>query len=133
MAIFSESQLKTVNDLIYDTLKSVDLTIVSSQPLFEKYKEKTKKIKLIRHGADTSLFSIFDKKQVGVHKKLSKINGPIVGYYGALHKLNFDLIREVANERKNYNFVFVGPLSGPQGLKKKENVPNNVFYRSTSS
>lgn len=117
---------KSLRKLINKSLISVDLTIVTSQPLYSKYKSNTKKIELIRHGASEKIFKKVATGKLEIHKILKNIKKPIIGYYGALHKLDFDLIKNIAEARSKYNFIFVGPISGSQSLKDIIHLPNNV-------
>jgi teichuronic acid biosynthesis glycosyltransferase TuaH len=46
-----------------------------------------------------------------VHQVLEKIQKPIVGYFGNIERrIDFELVREVANKNRNIHFVFAGPI-----------------------
>ena len=117
----------TVSKLIIKYFNYSDITVVTSQPLYDRYKPFSKEIRLLRHGTDTKLFKKVFSSKVQAAKEFRKLSGNKVGYYGALHKLDYELIFEVSTELKDLNFIFLGPLSGPQGLKKKLELPPNCY------
>lgn len=108
--------------------RSADVIITSGEMLFKDFKEKNEKTFLLDHGTDYDLFCSAVSKTLKPHKILSNIQKPVIGYYGALHKLDFKLINEVALKNKDKNFIFVGPLKGSQGLKIKSEVQNNIYF-----
>lgn len=104
-------------------LQQAELTIFTSQPLFDRYGKFSKKAKLIRHGSDLELFKPKQIAKVNVIEKAA----PKVGYYGAIHKLDFNLVEKVATELKSWQFEFVGPISDTlQGIDLQMSLPNNV-------
>lgn len=115
----------TLKDLISNVLRRADIVVVSSLPLLEKYRNKTKKIELLRHGIERNLFKDQRKRSISLSPHLKKYPRPVIGYYGSLSKLNFNLIKTVSNSRKDWTFIFIGPVKGPQGLKVKVELPAN--------
>ena len=83
-------------DLTLRMFEKADMTVVTSQRLLDRYCKHTDKIMLLRHGTDRALFDPVSRGEVAPDPQLEKFSGPRIGYYGALHKLDFDLIREVA-------------------------------------
>lgn len=122
---------KKMKYLTRSLLKEADLTIVPSRVLFDKYKKFANRIEYLEHGTDYELFSKLSDKKSRLKDKIQKLPGKKVGYYGALHKLDFNLICKVANLNKDKSFVFIGPLAGSQGTSNKLNkliFPTNVFF-----
>jgi glycosyltransferase involved in cell wall biosynthesis len=109
-------------------LETADLTIVTSGRLFERYRYFAKNIKLLRHGTDISLFGGVAQGVISPDLQTLSLPGKKIGYYGALHKLDINLIISIAKARPNWSFVFIGPLSGGQGVAVKKVFPDNVTF-----
>ena len=122
-----ENLPKTVSHLILKNFKYSDITVVSSQPLYDRYSALSKDIKLLRHGTNIQMFNKVFIPGVEVADELKIITGKKVGYYGALHKLDFNLIKKVAERLNNIDFFFIGPITGAQGLKREISLPSNCF------
>ena len=114
--------------LTQEMLKRADVTIVTSGRLYERYRFSAKRIELIRHGTDLALFGPVAKGDVMPDARALALPGRKIGYYGALHKLDVELIIRVARARPRWSFVFVGPLSGGQGVGKLDVFPPNVHF-----
>jgi len=117
---------RTMGNMLEKMLARADLTIVTSRFLYDRYKGRAKTIRLLRHGTDLKLFSPVAEGTVVADDKVVSLPGKKIGYYGALHKLDFPLIADVARDRADWSFVFVGPTSGSQGLNKPDWLPGNV-------
>ncbi len=110
-------------------LEKADMTIVTSQRLFERYRTYTDKIMLLRHGMDRALFEPVSRGEVASDPRLIGFSGPCIGYYGALFKLDSDLIKSVANRCPDWNFIFIGPRGrGSRGGRGKEVMLPNVYF-----
>lgn len=110
-------------------LQQADATVVSAQRLLDRYQAKSKRIVLIRHGTDISLFAKA-RQQIQMDSRLQALASPRIGYYGALHKLDFELIKKTALSRPDWSFVFIGPSQGSQGYTVKTSLPPNVYIWS---
>lgn len=119
---------RSMAKLTQGMLKSADVTIVTSARLFERYRHSAKRIELLRHGADIALFGAVADGRVDPESKVLTLPGRKIGYYGALHKLDIRLIFEVAEARPNWSFIFVGPISGGQGMTRQGAFPPNVYF-----
>jgi len=117
----------TVSKLIIKYFNFSDITVVTSQSLYDRYKPFSKEIRLLRHGTDTKLFNKVFASELQVAEELRELSGKKVGYYGALHKLDYELVFEVSSELRDLNFIFIGPTSGPQGLNKQLKLPPNCY------
>jgi glycosyltransferase involved in cell wall biosynthesis len=92
-----------------------DLVITSSQPLFDAKQSLNPNTHLVRHGADIDLFSRVGDPTLSIPRDVIDLPRPIVGYYGALHKLDGSLVRSLATRHSDWSFVFIGPTGGVQG------------------
>lgn len=113
-------------------LRQADLVITSSQPLYDMNKALNTNTYLVRHGADVELFARASDPATPVPDDLRALPGPLIGYYGALHKLDGELIRYLAQSRPGWSFVFIGPVRGAQGadLSWARGLPNVHFLGS---
>tara|TARA_B100001059_G_scaffold228624_1_gene259984 strand:- start:11401 stop:12183 length:783 start_codon:yes stop_codon:yes gene_type:complete len=114
--------------LTAEMLKIADTSIVTSRRLYERYAPVAKHIKLLRHGTDLSLFGPVATGRVELDQNTAPYLGIKIGYYGALHKLDFDLVRRMAQSKQEWTFLFVGPEVGGQGVAQKEEFPPNVVF-----
>ena len=114
--------------LTADMLKVADTSIVTSRRLYDRYAPIAKRTELLRHGTDLSLFAPVAKGGLEVDQNISLYSGVKIGYYGALHKLDFDLVRQVAGSKLEWTFFFVGPEIGGQGVGSREEFPPNVIF-----
>jgi glycosyltransferase involved in cell wall biosynthesis len=123
---------KSMGLITIDTLKLADMVIVTSQVLFDRYKKYTKKIHLLRHGTDLKLFTPLLYRKIKKSSFFEKFKGVNIGYYGALHKLDYLLIESVAMKNPGWSFIFLGPLTGSQGLGKlMPKLSKNVYFLDT--
>ncbi len=116
-------------ELTREMLGRADVTIVPSQRLFARYQPFSRDIRLLRHGTDCALFEPVSQGKVAPDPRLQDFSGPKIGYYGALHKLDFDLVREAALRQPEWAFIFIGPAGrGSQGGGPGETLPPNVHF-----
>lgn len=120
---------KTMNIITKNLISSADLTIVSSKTLKLKYEHLSNNIHILNHGTDYNLFSSVLTNKIEPLNNFKYVNGEfIIGYYGALHKLDFQLINNVSKKFPKLSFIFLGPLKGPQGFKLEMLLPSNVYF-----
>ncbi len=119
---------RTMTQLTKEMLQKAGVTIVTSQRLYDRYASFSKNIHLLRHGTDVELFRPVVDFEVEEDDRFKKIQCPRIGYYGALHKLDFELIGSVARTRTDWSFIFMGPIKGQQGFKIPHNFPKNVYF-----
>lgn len=82
-----------------------DLVTVTAAALQTKWMSKGVKSLLVRNAVDYNFFS----SRCVENNLLADLNGPIIGFYGALAPwVDFYLLRYLADHRPNWNFVLVG-------------------------
>lgn len=114
--------------LTQQMLLHADVTVVPSIRLFNRYKQFAKRIELLQHGTDLSLFEPVARGMIKPDLRLLSLPGKKIGYYGALHKLNLNLVINVALRRPDWIFIFVGPIKGGQGMSMLNQFPRNVHF-----
>lgn len=116
-------KVKCINGLI----EKSNLVIVTAKTLFKRYRRKaSRKIFHISNGVDLELFSERGRE---VPLDLRNVKRPIIGFVGVLFSfLDYDLITYLADEKKDYSVVLVGPIEawGTKGsvekLKRRKNI-----------
>ena len=132
-----------VNMLKYKIIQSSESRIIESAHtvtctsvyLAEQVKDKLpipkqKKVYTYENGVD---FSLFQHNEKAAHVLADKGNGPVLGYIGGIKpKLDFALIQEAAEQRKDWQFLFVGPDGTNQSeeFQKLLKLPNVTWTGS---
>lgn len=93
--------------------RRADLVITVSQSLYDRYHGLNSNTHLIRHGYHDYFADTVDGADCP--RDLASLPRPIFGYYGALHKLDPQLITDVARAKPDWSFVLIGPSEGLQG------------------
>ncbi|MCM8804958.1 MAG: glycosyltransferase [Candidatus Omnitrophica bacterium] len=107
-------------------LKKADFVITVSERLKEKKSKFCKDIYLINNGVEFEHFNIVDKNYP-VPSDIKQIKKPVIGYFGVIDSLIFDveLMTEVAESYPDYSFVLIGPAD--RKVKKILSKYRNVF------
>lgn len=94
-------------------LKAADVVFVTSPALYDKYKRMIEgKLHFFPNVADYSHFSRARLPRLEVPEDLMQISRPRIGFVGAIssYKVNFPLLKEMANLRPNWNIVMIGKV-----------------------
>lgn len=118
---------RSMNSLIEKMTISADVTITSSAIMHKELSKFSEDVYLLDHGTDLDLFKPVINFEIEEHKLIYDMKKPIIGYYGALHKIDFNLVFEVSKIHDDKSFIFIGPISGEQGIKNNLIPPKNVF------
>ncbi|MCL5030750.1 MAG: glycosyltransferase [Bacteroidetes bacterium] len=123
------SSQKVIDVAEKELVSKVDLTIVVSDHLYEKHLPYARNIMKITHGIDLELFT--KKLDSNDLKELSGLQKPLVGFIGKISKNPLDviLIKRILSERRNYQFVFVGPEY--DGIVEELSYYKNFYYVPT--
>jgi len=92
-------------------LTRADVVIASSERLVDLKGPLAPRIRLVRHGVDAASF----RRAGPAPGDVAGLRRPVLGYFGALHKLDLGLCLALARKRAKWSFVFVGPVTGSQG------------------
>ncbi|OXM85066.1 glycosyltransferase [Paenibacillus rigui] len=113
-------------------LDAADLVLCSSDIIYEGARPKHPEVLLLRNAADAEHFvQTTDKAAFPLlpyeqeARNLCRNTAPVIGFWGAVASwLDYDLIRYLAKERPQYQFVFIGQIScrGPELLGPLPNV-----------
>jgi glycosyltransferase involved in cell wall biosynthesis len=80
--------------------------------------------KEINHNDGEHSSAVFTSTKLAVEQTFQSLPRPVIGYVGGLHKLvDYDLLVEMARERPQWSWVFVGPVQAEVGdLAKLPNI-----------
>ncbi|GAB4259828.1 glycosyltransferase [Thermincola ferriacetica] len=104
-------------------LKEAHILFVTAEKLMVGKGNRHSNVHLVPNGADFNHFArVADISPQDKPEELKNINGPIIGYFGAIASwFDFDLFLGVAKRNPQWTFVLVGPL-----LTDTPPIPNNV-------
>ena len=101
-------------------VRESNLTLVSAQRLFTKWKHYSPNLVTVRNGVDYDFYS----QNCVANSLLQDTPHPIVGYYGAIADwFDLDLLAEVARQRPDYSFVLLGGIFDVD-VSKLQELPN---------
>lgn len=111
-AYAGNSFFRNINQLILQEnriLKNVDIVFTVSKELYEKKSKINKNTYLISNAVDTELFGKASDELTSVPSKLLDVPRPIIGMVGNLHhRIDFELIRNIAVTHPEWSLVIVG-------------------------
>ncbi|BCD98177.1 glycosyltransferase [Marinagarivorans cellulosilyticus] len=107
----------TVTEHENKLIDTANLVVVSQKELQKKW--PARKIKLLPHGVDITLF----KQTTKPAADLPRNNKPIAGFYGSIESwLDIPLLIKTAQENPSWDFVFIGQEKiNVEALKKLKN------------
>jgi glycosyltransferase involved in cell wall biosynthesis len=93
-------------------LRNSNVVICTSKQLFQEKQQHHPNTYFVPNAADLSHTSKAMDPNVVVNERISKIKRPVIGYFGNIERrIDFDLIKEVAEKNPEKSFVFAGPVS----------------------
>lgn len=119
---------RSMATLTQQMLHRADVTVVTAQRLYDRYADGARDIRLLRHGTDLSLFAPVVRGEVQPDAEIASLDAPVIGYYGALQKLDFALVEAVARARPAWSFVLIGPPVANRSLGQRGSLPANVHF-----
>ncbi len=126
VAEFSElvSSPKKVNRSEKELLKRSQLVFAQGKKIKERCAKYNPNIHIFHAGVSDSVFLNRNIEKKPVPPDLKSIPFPIIGYVGGIHKhIDMELVRYLALKRRDWSFVFVGPLQIETGdLRKIKNI-----------
>ena len=103
---------------------NADITIYVNEQLYEHEASQCKNALFLDHGVDYEMFATA-RPNSEKPEDIAGIEGPIVGYFGALddHKIDTVFLEVVAEKLSDMSFVFIGKSSvNCSGLSTRKNV-----------
>ena len=119
-----------IASLEQEVMRKVDIVFTVSEKLSEEKSRFHKSVHTIYHGVDYPLFERVAGSKAG--RPVDMPSGkPVIGYSGVIrYMLDLDLIRFLAEQKPDWDFVLVGPVSESrsefyaqiENLKRRSNV-----------
>jgi glycosyltransferase involved in cell wall biosynthesis len=103
---------------------NADITIYVNEQLYKQEASQCKNALFLDHGVDYQMFATA-RPNSEKPEDIAGIEGPIVGYFGALddHKIDTVFLEVVAEKLSDMSFVFIGKSSvNCSGLSTRQNV-----------
>ena len=116
-------------------LKRADIVFVVSEELYKKKAKFSENVYTISNAADVVLFSKTSDPYTPMHSAILQISYPIIGMIGNLNqRVDFSLLRYIANSHPEWSVVIVGDWNGADqklvksGLIKQLKSMANVYW-----
>lgn len=107
-------------------VKNSDLVICTSKQLYDEKKILNSNTHFIGNGADVTHSNEALSDKLRVHKSVSALLKPVIGYVGSIERrIDYDLLKSVIENNKDKTFVFAGPVSSeyvPEWFKNASNI-----------
>jgi len=107
-------------------VKKSDVVICTSKQLYTEKVLLNQNTHFVPNAADISHSSKALDPLLPIHSSLTGIKKPVIGYFGNIERrLDFDLIKEIADRNPDKSFVFAGPIVPefiPQWFSKTANI-----------
>jgi teichuronic acid biosynthesis glycosyltransferase TuaH len=102
-------------------VRDSDLVICTSKQLYREKKAQNENTYFIPNSADIALSSMALDKNMQVHESIAHLKKPVIGYFGNVERrIDFELVKEMAERHADKSFVFAGPVN-------REQVPEWLF------
>jgi GT2 family glycosyltransferase len=109
-----------IEDIERKLLQTCDFCITTSLKLYEKLRDKTDRLALVRNATEFSHFHDLHPGNV-----LKNVGKPIIGYYGAIAEwFDAETVEYIAARRPGWHIVLIGHTFGADiaGLRKYDNI-----------
>ena len=112
-SFFDDRRRKEIREKETRLLSRADMVLVTSRVLQKRIEKRTRNVYLVPNGVETEHFSSAIGGNLLVPEDIRALQKPLIGYMGSVAGwLDFDLILHAADVRRDYNFIFIGPLGG---------------------
>lgn len=92
-------------------ISNSDMVICTSKQLYEEKKKLHPKTHFVSNAADIKHSILATNKNLPEHSSMFQFKKPIIGYFGNIEKrIDYEMIKEVAEQNKDKTFVFAGPV-----------------------
>ncbi|MBA64841.1 MAG: hypothetical protein CMG55_03470 [Candidatus Marinimicrobia bacterium] len=107
-------------------LTKCDQVVTTADKLKQAKEKFNSNIISIPNGVDIDHFKSTQSTAIKIHENLSSFSKPIIGYVGTIFRwINQDWIKYAAINNKNFNFIFIGPIT--TNISKLEGISNIYF------
>ena len=121
----SGTEIAEPDDWEIELLRQADVVIVVTPALYDLKSPYNSNTHIVPNAVDYDAYLECD---VGKPDDMADIQGPIIGYSGLVAaRLDLEMLREAAEARPRWNFVFVGTVNDAQcetGMQELRDMPN---------
>ena len=104
-------------------LRSADLVIATSKPLWEAKRKIRADVNFVPHGVDYDHFARAWREELVLPADVQNIRRPIFGFFGLIHHWFYaELLAQIAKLRPEYSFVLIGDCKIEPGVLKLPNI-----------
>jgi UDP-galactopyranose mutase len=110
-----------------ELMNSADLVFTGGRSLYNRKKKFHHNTHLFPSSVDNNHFRLAMLKETLVPESVSSLKRPVIGYIGAVdERIDYDLLADLAERRKDWSFAVVGPVV----KVKKRDLPKraNIHY-----
>ncbi len=109
-------------------MSMVDAVFASSRLLYDRMKQTCERVYLVPNAAEVERFAQAVNTQLAMPPDLKNLRRPLIGYVGTVAEWHdVGLIRFIAKEKSDYNFVFVGPIGENADIGECKGISNIHF------
>ncbi|HUT03193.1 MAG TPA: glycosyltransferase [bacterium] len=110
-------------------LRDADVVFAGTNTLAERKRELAPEIKYLPCGVEFEHFSAAAAQKLPVPAAFSSVNGPLIGYFGAVDdRLDFDMLLAAAMRHPDWTILLVGPRFGTKSQNELvQSQPNIVM------
>jgi hypothetical protein len=110
-----------------------DVTIVTGEPLAERLRSLSSRVRVMPNVGDTELFGRdHSNARHPLLEAIDRLPRPRIGYLGnlAAYKIDIELVFEIARRRPQWTVILVGPLNqgDTRDAVRQQGAPANVFF-----
>ena len=117
---------KSFKEIEKNLMKVCDLVITTADELKKAKEHMNANIVSIPNGVNVHHFKLTQNIRTMIHEDIKQIPKPIIGYIGTVFRwIDQDWIEYAAKEHKDYNFIFIGPVT--TDISKLQKL-RNVFF-----
>jgi len=117
----SEFERQRDHEIVDRFLLKSDLVLGVNEALTARALSLNPRSFCLRNGTDFDRMSLADAEGTVRHKACASLRGPLIGYMGYMNftRIDTEMMCEVASDRPEWQFVFIGPQVGetPLGLE----------------
>ena len=96
-------------------LRRADQTFTGTDALHRKHEAASRRIRFLPCGVDFEFFHAVRSTPPPVPPEIADLQGPVLGYFGLVdHRIDLELIAELARRRPDWTFLMIGPRGGPE-------------------
>jgi glycosyltransferase involved in cell wall biosynthesis len=106
---FTGTDKSAILELERQLMRKSDCVIVSSDRLYQNKQSHNPKTFLVTHGVDVAHFRRACDPETAIPAEMQSVPKPIIGFFGLIADwVDLQLIRFLAESRKDWNFVLIG-------------------------